>query len=851
MCNICALTQTFDPSRHAPDAPIFADIDESSDAAESTATIYTMAVGDTFFGTIGDGSDEDWISIELTAGVTYEIAHNGLSLGDPLVTLYDASGQQIASNDDGGPGLNSLLEFTATETGTYYIAADAYGINTGTYALSVSEGAPPPPPAGSEGTLDELANFLLEGTSGISRSYDTSQSNQITVDISGLTAEGQQLARWAMDAWEMVADLEFVVQLDGQGNEMITVDDEDSGAFAYYPNAGSTAAGVELNVSTQWLNSSGTRLDTYSFQTYVHEFGHALGLRHQGDYNYNGTPITYQDGAYFSNDSWQLSVMSYFSQTQNTTTDASFAYLSGAMMADIVAIQQLYGAPDEDSATAGNTVYGANSNLNNYMDDIFDRWATGNTSSAIGNSTMAMTIYDRDGVDLLDFGYMTSAARLDLRDEQFSDLGNKRDILGIARGTVIENANLGSGNDTVTGNAVGNNLSLGAGNDTVTAGGGNDTVVGGDGRDMVYLNQGRDRFIDNDQGGTSGRDTVFAGLGDDTIEGGGGNDEFHGEDGADIINAGSGNDLVYGGVGDDTISAGDGADTVYGQDGRDRVFLNAGDDLFVDNGQGGDAGSDTVFAGFGDDTIEGGGGNDEFHGEDGADVIYGRLGDDLLHGGLGDDTLNAGEGQDTVVGGDGRDLVFLNDGNDLFVDNGQGGAAGSDTVFGGAGNDVIDGGNGNDEFHGDDGFDVIFARLGNDSVYGGIGGDTIDAGDGNDLVYGGGGQDQIFLGAGNDRYVDTAQAGEWGRDSIYGGSGADTFSFGAIISEDTIFDFEVGVDTLELASALVGGRTAQQVEDQMFQFGDNGVYFFAGAGQAIYLNSVTGLEGLAESITII
>ncbi|MEL6437481.1 MAG: hypothetical protein AAFP99_11895, partial [Pseudomonadota bacterium] len=44
----------------------------------------------------------------------------------------------------------------------------------------------------------------------------------------------------------------------------------------------------------------------------LHEFGHALGLRHQGDYNYNGTPITYQDGAYFSNDSWQLSVMSYF-----------------------------------------------------------------------------------------------------------------------------------------------------------------------------------------------------------------------------------------------------------------------------------------------------------------------------------------------------------------------------------------------------------------------------------------------------------------------------------------------------------------------------------------------------------
>ena len=40
----------------------------------------------------------------------------------------------------GGVGANSRLDFTASETGTYYIAAGAYGYRTGTYELAVEEG---------------------------------------------------------------------------------------------------------------------------------------------------------------------------------------------------------------------------------------------------------------------------------------------------------------------------------------------------------------------------------------------------------------------------------------------------------------------------------------------------------------------------------------------------------------------------------------------------------------------------------------------------------------------------------------------------------------------------------------
>ena len=694
MCNICIMTQTFDPSRHGPDEPVFADISETIDAAEGYSTAYSMVAGDTFYGTIANIYDEDWVRIELTAGATYEIALTGISLSDPYLMLYNSAGTMVDFNDDGySVGFDSKLEFTATSSGTYYISADAYDTETGTYALTVSSTSSPLPPPGRTGTLQELATFLQEGTTG---STLTHSSNVITVNLDGLTTGGQQLARWAMEAWEMVVDLEFVEVT--YGTEMITVDDEDNGAFAYYPNSGSTYAGVELNVSRDWQDSYGTTLDSYSFQLFIHEFGHAIGLRHLGDYDASAGPITYDNHAYFSNDSWQMSVMSYFSQTDNTSTDASYAYLGGAMMADIMAIQGLYGAPGASTATAGDTTYGEGSNLGNYMDQIFDWLSTGTTTSNMTGNTMAFTIYDQGGVDTLNFGFLTDAARLDMRVGQFSDFGSLTGIMGIAHNTFIEHAITGSANDTVTGNVAANRLTTnggddfvhaGAGYDTVRTGAGNDTVYGGDGRDMIFLDEGNDVFHDNIQGGVHGQDTVFAGLGHDTIQGGNSDDIFHGQDGNDLIYGRFGNDMLYGGNQFDTVHAGVGDDTVYGGNGRDLIFLNQGDDVFHDNAQGGELGRDTVYAGLGNDVIQGGNGDDVFHGQQGNDLIYARLGDDSIYGGDQFDTIHGGDGDDLIYGGNGQDRIYMGNGNDHYIDTAQGGDLGRDTITGGAGADTF------------------------------------------------------------------------------------------------------------------------------------------------------------------
>ncbi|QBF33912.1 hypothetical protein [Thalassococcus sp. S3] len=420
-------------------------------------------------------------------------------------------------------------------------------------------------------------------------------------------------------------------------------------------------------------------------------------------------------------------------------------------------------------------------------------------------------------------------------------------ITGKGRDTILG----GDGNDTLDGGDDADLLIGGANFDTIFAGSGDDTVRGDNGRDLILLNQGNDRFEDNAQGGDLGRDTVFGGFGDDTIEGGNGGDEFHGEWGADLINARDGDDRIYGGDQFDTISAGRGNDTVWGGNGRDLIFLNQGNDRFNDNGQGGDLGRDTVFAGFGDDTIEGGNGGDEFHGEWGADLINARDGDDRVYGGDQFDTISAGLGNDTVWSGNGRDLIFLNQGNDRFNDNGQGGDLGSDTVFGGFGNDTIEGGNGGDVFHGEAGDDVIRARKGNDTVYGGDSFDFIDAGEGNDLVFGGNGRDRIFLGAGNDRYIDNTQGGALGQDTVTGGAGADLFVFGTATAADVITDFTVGTDTLQFASALVGGRGAARVVNELATVTGQGVLFDFGAGHSVLLEGLSSTAGLVGDIVLV
>lgn len=121
-------------------------IKEGADVAGNSSTTAQMNIGERFTGTIGAAREKDWIAIELTAGQTYTITMSGHgssgALSDTFLKLMNPAGQSVAQNDDRAAGdRSSEIEFTAGQSGTFYIEAAGYGTNTGNYKVDVKGGA--------------------------------------------------------------------------------------------------------------------------------------------------------------------------------------------------------------------------------------------------------------------------------------------------------------------------------------------------------------------------------------------------------------------------------------------------------------------------------------------------------------------------------------------------------------------------------------------------------------------------------------------------------------------------------------------------------------------------------------
>lgn len=116
-------------------------------APDTTATTASIAVGTPVTGSLQFSTDTDWYRASLTGGTTYRVELRGAdsssgTLADPVLYVRDSTGTVIASNDDGGTGLDSALDFTASGSGaqTYYLVATGYSNGTGTYRLSIAVG---------------------------------------------------------------------------------------------------------------------------------------------------------------------------------------------------------------------------------------------------------------------------------------------------------------------------------------------------------------------------------------------------------------------------------------------------------------------------------------------------------------------------------------------------------------------------------------------------------------------------------------------------------------------------------------------------------------------------------------
>lgn len=834
------------------------------DIAADTSTTARIEVNGALTSQIDEAFDDDWIAIDLTEGVTYTfymIRSGDSALNDPYLYLHNADGIEIAQNDDllGPDGdavsRNSGITFTADATATYYLVATDFSAFSGGYTLYANEGNFRPTVE-----LDTQVDFLVNGFDNRS----AWATNTITYDVSALSAAEAALAVAAMQLWADVTPLNFVEVTGGQNAALDFVNDED-GAFARTPSPGGVISSSEINVSlVDWIGTYGDQFNSYSFQTYIHEVGHALGLGHGGPYN--GSANFGVDNI-FANDLWQYTVMSYNDQGEGLGNNVGTPRLVlGLQTADILAIQALYGV-NPNGTREGATVYGFNSTAGG----MFDFGAFENNPTSVQNDAAgairppSLAIYDTGGYDVLDLSGYSADQRISLIPETFSDIGNNYNlggdvalgnILSIARGTIIEVAIGGFGDDNITGNSADNVLAGRVGDDALLGLDGNDTIFGDAGNDTVS--------------GGNGDDLIVGGIGDDILNGDGGNDILNGEDGDDNVNGNDGDDSLAGGAGNDSVTGGNGNDVVFGNLGNDTVSGDAGDDILV-----GEEGDDILNGDIGNDLLNGGDGNDTMNGGDGDDGLAGGDGNDILNGGAGVDGIFGGAGNDSIAGGDGVDYLYGDDGDDVIVGDagndqlygGNGmdtlvGGSGADLIFGGADNDVlsgegdddvINGDAGDDNMAGGDGNDQLYGGEGNDVGFGGAGNDALDMGVGDDLAYGGAGNDNLFGGDGNDNLN-----GEDGDDILVGGAGDDLLNGG--IGNDQI-DAGAGADTLigDLGNDnLFGGDGNDTVNggdgNDVVAGQDGNDVLFGGAGNDIVaggtgVNTMTG--GSGEDIFIV
>ncbi|MEN9630730.1 MAG: hypothetical protein RJA10_3958 [Pseudomonadota bacterium] len=90
-------------------------------------------------GRVNAPSDVDMFAVNLVAGRQYSFelwSEGSAGLDDPYLALLDAQGNMVASDDDTGVDLESLLTWTASASGTYYLAAMDYDVGTGGYQVS-------------------------------------------------------------------------------------------------------------------------------------------------------------------------------------------------------------------------------------------------------------------------------------------------------------------------------------------------------------------------------------------------------------------------------------------------------------------------------------------------------------------------------------------------------------------------------------------------------------------------------------------------------------------------------------------------------------------------------------------
>ena len=495
-------------------------------------------------------------------------------MADPAITKGGLYAGNYASYEEVNPNVRALLS-------NHYWTSDAAGLEAATAFTYFFPTSASQYPADYQ---DPKGLAVFQPTTSFQQEASVIGFNLITW-FTGVT-------------FTQATTMDAAIRVAGAGN----LPGNEGGSHASYPynhqGAISNSAG-DVYLGANGAPTSDQLLGNDSFATIIHEIGHAMGLKHPFEPYPNGSISPSQNDIEFTVMTYSAYLSGEVSVNANTTAPDGSS-VSGYMMYDIAALQDMYGAnwdkAKTDDAPAQVAVY-------TWSNGDGQQYINGEVAPNTGTTEthkIFQTVWTQGAETTYDFSNFSGDQYDDLRPGQW------------LRFSVEHLADL--------------NSAAPAGTPEYQAQGNvyNTLLYQGDTRSEIK--------------------TLVAGSGNDTIIGNDLNNILHGNDGNDVIDGGIGDDILYAGNGDDILTGGFGRNQLWGGDGNDTAsYAGRTGVVYADLSHGYGMVDFTVADTY--DSIE------NLVGGSGRNTLVGDAGDNRLTGGASNDLLYGGEGNDILIGG--------------------------------------------------------------------------------------------------------------------------------------------------------------------------------------------------------